>query len=96
MEGLIVPMIKHLNIQIYGRVQGIFFRATAREIADKLGIKGFARNEPDGSVYIEAEGEAENLDKFIKWCNIGPSMADVEKVVVTEGQLKNFNDFEVY
>ena len=88
--------MKHLNIKVYGKVQGIFFRATAKEQAETLGIKGFARNEPDGTVYIEAEGEEKNLDKFIKWCNIGPSMAGVEKVVVTEGQLKNFNDFKVY
>jgi len=89
-------MKQHLNIKIIGSVQGIFFRATAKEQADKLGITGFAQNEGDGSVYIEAEGVKENLDKFIKWCNIGPTMAQVEKVVITEGQLKNFSKFEVF
>lgn len=86
--------IKHLSIQIFGQVQGVFFRATAKEQADKLGIKGFAKNMPDGSVYIEAEGEKENLDKFLKWCQTGPSMARVEKVEVKEGILKNFSNFE--
>ncbi len=89
-------MKQHLNIKVYGLVQGIFFRVNAKEQAEKWGIKGFAQNEADGSVYIEAEGEKEALDKFIKWCNIGPSMAQVEKVVVTEDQLKNFSKFEVY
>lgn len=89
-------MIKHLNIKVYGLVQGIFYRATAREEAEKFNITGFARNEPDGSVYIEAEGEEGNLDKFIQWCHIGPNLARVEKVEVTEDSLENFSRFEVY
>lgn len=88
-------MQRHVNVKIYGRVQGIFYRATAKEEADKLNIKGFVQNMPDGSVYIEAEGEKDQLDKFIKWCNSGPSMAKVEKIEVSEGQLKNFTGFEV-
>ncbi|MBU1000228.1 acylphosphatase [Patescibacteria group bacterium] len=63
----------HLNIKIYGLVQGVFFRATAKEKADSLSITGFAKNMPDGSVFIEVEGEKKNLDKFVKWCHIGPS-----------------------
>ncbi|MBI2597297.1 acylphosphatase [Candidatus Daviesbacteria bacterium] len=89
-------MKQHLNIKIYGLVQGIFFRATAKKQAEKLNITGFARNEPDGSVYIEAEGEKNNLDKFIKWCNKGPSMAEVEKVIIEESKLQNFPNFEIY
>ncbi|MDD5146992.1 MAG: acylphosphatase [Candidatus Daviesbacteria bacterium] len=88
-------MKKHLNIKIYGIVQGIFFRATAKEKADQLGIKGFAKNQPDGSVLIEAEGKKKNLDEFVKWCHIGPPLARVEKVVVIEGKLKNFPQFTV-
>ena len=88
--------IKHLNIKIYGLVQGIFYRATAKEEAEKLGIKGFARNETDGTVYIEAEGEKENLDKFISWCHKGPALAKVETVEVTKGPLKNFLEFETF
>lgn len=86
----------HLNIKIYGLVQGVFFRATAKQQADKLKIKGFAKNLPDGSVYIEAEGEENDLNYFIKWCRQGPSMAQVEKVEVSENPLKNFSEFVVY
>lgn len=86
----------HLNIQVYGLVQGVFFRASAKEQADNLEIKGFAKNMPDGSVYIEAEGDKDNLDKFIKWCNSGPIMAQVEKVNVFESPLKCFKDFEIH
>lgn len=89
-------MIKHLNIKIFGRVQGIFYRVTAKEEAEKLGINGFARNESDGSVYIEAEGEKENLDKFISWCHKGPALAKIEKVTTEEGSLKNFPSFNTY
>lgn len=89
MEGL----IQHLNIKIYGQVQGVFFRVSAKDEAEKLGIKGFARNEPDGTVYIEAEGDKTSLDKFIKWCHDGPEVAQVDKVEITEGPLKNFTSF---
>lgn len=89
MEGL----IQHLNIKIYGQVQGVFFRVSAKEEAEKLGIKGFARNERDGTVYIEAEGDEVNLDKFIKWCHDGPEAAKVDKVEITKGPLKNFSEF---
>lgn len=88
--------MKHLNINVLGLVQGIFFRISAKEQAQKLGIKGFAKNELDGSVYIEAEGDKENLDKFVTWCHKGPPLAKVEKVKVTEGPIKNFFGFEVY
>lgn len=88
-------MKKHFNIKIYGLVQGVFFRATAKEHADKLGIKGFAKNIPDGSVYIEAEGEENNLKEFIDWCKSDPLMAKVEKVEASEEVIENFSKFEV-
>lgn len=88
-------MKKHLNIKISGLVQGVFFRAIAKEDAEKLGITGFAQNKLDGSVYIEAEGGKENLDKFLSWCKNGPPMAEVEKVEITESNLKKFTEFVV-
>ena len=87
--------MQHTNITVYGLVQGVFFRATAKEQADKLSLTGFAKNMPDGSVYIEAEGEENNLEKFIKWCNSGPMMAQIEKVEVSENSLKNFTNFTI-
>lgn len=77
-------MKKHLNIVVYGFVQGVFFRTTAKQEAEKVGIKVVAENKPDGSVYIEAEGEEKNLDQFIKWCHQGSDLAEVEKVEVHE------------
>ena len=86
--------MKHLRIIVKGKVQGVFFRASAKETADLLNIKGFAQNLPDGSVYIEAEGE-EMLKQFIEWCKQGPPRAQVTKVDVQEGVLKNFEQFEI-
>ncbi len=88
-------MIKHFNIKIYGLVQGVFFRASTKEEADKLSLTGFVQNQPDGSVYIEAEGEEGNLNKFLKWCNKGPLMAQVEKISVSEDSLINFSEFKI-
>ena len=88
-------MIKHLKITVKGRVQNVGFRHKTLREAQKHNIKGFVMNQPDGSVYIEAEGEESNLNKFVNWCKEGPSWAFVEDVLVDEGTLKNFNNFSV-
>lgn len=88
-------MIKHYDIRIHGRVQGVFFRASAQSNAHHYGVKGYAQNEPDGTVFIEAEGDEEPLQKFIEWCHEGSSAAKVEKVDYSEGDIKNFKGFEI-
>ncbi len=88
--------IKHLSVKVFGRVQGVFFRHSAKQKAKELGIKGFVRNEPDGTVYIEAEGEEENLEQFLDWCHRGPFLAKVKKVeFVFKSGIKNFDDFVI-
>ncbi|MFA5133659.1 MAG: acylphosphatase [Patescibacteria group bacterium] len=87
--------MKHYTIKIYGRVQGVFFRKSAREMAEKLNLSGYAKNEPDHTLFIEVEGEEEKLDEFLKWCNDGPELARVEKLRVMEADLKNFKGFEL-
>lgn len=72
--------MKHLTIKIFGRVQGVGFRYNAKREARKFNVTGFARNEPDGSVYIEAEGDNEQLKIFLAWCHKGPYLARVERV----------------
>lgn len=88
-------MKKHLNIRVYGKVQGVFFRASAHTHAQMLDINGFAQNEKDKSVYIEAEGESAELNQFIEWCHRGPDRAKVLKVEVKEAEMKFFKTFEV-
>lgn len=87
--------MKNSSLHISGLVQGVFFRAQAKEKALELGLTGFAENLPDGSVHIEAQGPEEALNSFIAWCRTGPIMARVEKIEITEGQLKSFSGFEV-
>ena len=87
--------MKHLSIKVTGRVQGVFFRASTKEIADQMNIRGFVRNEKDGSVYIEAEGADENLTRFVAWCHRGPSNAFVEKVFTEEQAIRHFVTFEI-
>ena len=73
-------MKQHVNLSIIGKVQGVFFRHHTKEIAESLGIYGYVTNRPDGSVYIEAEGEEDILNSFIEWCSHGPTRAQVEYI----------------
>jgi len=85
----------HINIRITGKVQGVGFRETTKYVADQSGIKGFIRNEADGSVYAEAEGEQWELDSFLEWCNEGPDRAKVATCEVTPGEIKDLKDFVI-
>ena len=69
-----------MKIKVYGRVQGVGFRYAVAEKARALGVTASPRNEPDGSVYIEAQGEETALKKFLAWCRKGPWFAKVERV----------------
>jgi len=91
-----VKMIKKVKIKIFGDVQGVFFRYSAKEKAWQLGLKGWAENADDGTVEITAEGEEENLKKFIDWCYAGPPMAKVEKTEIEWQEAKNeFQEFMI-
>jgi acylphosphatase len=69
-----------VHVKINGRVQGVYFRASAVEQARRLGITGWVMNCPDSSVEVVAEGEREELEKLISWCRRGPSGAQVSEV----------------
>jgi acylphosphatase len=86
---------KHVSMKIFGKVQGVFFRASTQEKAEELGLTGFVQNEPDGTVYLEAEGNPETIKQLEAWAHKGPSRAKVEKVEVKElGELEGFEKFE--
>lgn len=87
--------MKHYNIKIYGRVQGVFFRDFTRSTARFLGLKGFVKNRPDGSVYTEAEGDEAKLVELIRMCRKGPDVAHVDTVDIEEGEMKGFGSFEI-
>ncbi|MEE1946875.1 acylphosphatase [Pedobacter sp. KR3-3] len=87
--------MKHINIKVTGKVQGVFFRASTKAVADQMGVKGLVKNQKDGSVYIEAEASETILDLFLDWCKEGPEKSVVENVEVADGEIKNYRNFEV-
>ena len=87
--------MKSLQLSIYGRVQGVFFRKHTREKAIELGVSGTVRNCFDGSVEVFAEAEEDIMENFVLWCHRGPSGALVEKVDMHETTLKNYSGFVI-
>ncbi len=84
------------QFRLYGRVQGVGFRYYITQKANMLGIKGFVRNEPDGTVYIEATApDAKTMDIFLGYLKQGPSLARVDKVDNIDIPLQNFTSFEI-
>ncbi len=78
-----------------GRVQGVWFRESARRRATELGVSGWVRNAPDGSVEAELEGEAEAVDVLVAWFRHGPSGADVASLDVEEQAPRSESGFHV-
>ena len=72
--------MKHVLILVFGRVQGVFFRACTKQQADNIGISGWVRNRIDGSVEIYANGSEQQLRSLIKWCHIGSAHSKVTNV----------------
>ena len=81
------------SIIVTGKVQGVFFRQHTKQTASKLSIKGFVQNRSDGSVYIEAEGEDENMQQFIQSCKLGSPQSSVENISVSEITFIGFKNF---
>ena len=88
--------MKRISILIKGRVQGVFYRASARDVARQFDIKGFVRNESDGNVFLEVEGTEDKLQKLVAWCKKGPPLAHVSGVEVKElDDMVNYSSFEI-
>lgn len=84
-----------VDVSVSGRVQGVAFRACAEQEARRLGVRGWVRNEPDGSVAGHFEGEREAVDALVAWCREGPRMAHVSHVAVREGASTGATGFAV-
>lgn len=84
-----------INIIIQGEVQGVFFRATAKKVADELGISGWIKNTSDGNVEATASGDKQLLDKFVAWCYQGPPKASVKNVTVYPVESQQFSEFNI-
>ena len=70
------------RVVVRGRVQGVFFRAETRDRARSLGLSGWVRNVPDGSVEAVFEGDRDRIESILEWCRRGPGFAEVEDVDV--------------
>lgn len=84
-----------ISIIVTGRVQGVWFRASAKNEAEGLGLIGFVKNMSNGAVYIEATGGPLELDRFTNWCTKGPDLARVDDVEVRQIAQTHLAGFEV-
>ncbi|KAA9039118.1 acylphosphatase [Ginsengibacter hankyongi] len=87
--------MKTVHLKISGKVQGVFFRASAKEIASLHKISGWIKNTYDDKVEALITGKREDVEKFIAWCKRGPEKAHVENVIITNIELQMFEGFEV-
>jgi acylphosphatase len=74
--------VSAVDVVVHGRVQGVSFRAYAEQQALRLGVRGWVRNEPDGSVGGHFEGDRAAVEAMVDWCREGPRLARVERVEV--------------
>ena len=81
--------------RITGRVQGVNYRVTAKREALQRGLRGWVRNEPDGSVLIDVEGEPSAVDAFLAWCAKGPPDAQVAAVETTSADPIGYAEFMI-
>lgn len=89
-------MIEAVHIIVHGRVQGVWFRAGTKEQADELGLLGWVKNRPEGTVEIHAGGEKPQLEKFIAWCRKGTPAADVTSLDIDWITAQEFKSFDIH
>ncbi len=89
-------MKKRYIIHVSGRVQGVYFRVSAKKQADLFELRGFVRNLSDGRVEIDAEGAIDDLKKLVEWCYQGSPFSKVTHVeVTTKDDLAHYDSFEI-
>lgn len=88
--------MSRVKLVIHGRVQGVFFRQSTKEMADRHGLTGWARNCPDGSVLAVFEGERQSVEAAITWCRQGPPAARVSNLDIEWQEcLDEFSEFSI-
>lgn len=88
-------MIACYKILVFGRVQMVLFRDSTRRKALGLGLVGYVKNLPDGSVEMVAQGEKEKLDELAEWVRRGPLLARVDRAEIEEIPVQSFEKFEI-
>lgn len=83
------------RVVAHGRVQGVFFRASARRLAEAKGVSGWARNRPDGTLEACFEGPPDAVEQLVAWCSEGPEGARVSRLEVIEEQPQGIRGFDL-
>ena len=87
---------KTVHVYVEGKVQGVWFRASTKQEAERLGLNGWVRNTKDGRVEAIFEGSSEQVDEMIKWCHSGSSLSSVSNVTVQEmDEAINASEFNI-
>ena len=82
-------------IQVYGKVQGVFYRKSTQAEANQLGLCGWVKNREDGSVEIFAEGSLIQIEALKKWCKKGPAQAEVQEIISQSAEAQFYKSFEI-
>ncbi len=90
--------MKKIHAYISGKVQGVFFRATTADVANRLGVKGFVRNLNNGKVEVLAHGSQDKITELLKWLRRGPIWAKVDQVnhEISDAQEEAFRNFTIH
>lgn len=87
--------MRTVQLIIKGKVQGVFYRASAKDVAREIGVTGWIKNMPDGSVEVLVSGSEERVAKFIEWCWKGPKSAEVNEVIINDSKEKPLTEFRI-
>jgi acylphosphatase len=87
--------MRTVHLVIKGKVQGVYYRASARDVAREVGVTGWIKNMTDGNVEALVSGPEERVEKFIEWCRKGPKSAEVSEVIVNDSKEKPLTDFRI-
>lgn len=89
-------MATAVRLRVRGLVHGVSFRSSMAQIASNLGVRGWVRNLPDGSVEAFLEGDERNVKRVLEWARTGPPRARVDKVEVEPASPRNHRDFRIH
>ena len=77
--------MKRVHLIISGRVQGVYYRMSAQQQAKAIGLNGWVRNRSDGTVEVVAQGLEDDVEAFLRWCHLGPTLAEVSGIERVDG-----------
>ena len=86
---------KCISLLITGKVQGVGYRYSVKLKAESMAIRGYVRNQLDGSVFVTVQGENTAVENFVKWCYKGSSAALVRGVEKIPGSIEDFSEFKI-